>query len=1329
MAPTAVRVPSSPPPAPPRPPPPSTIPPEVEVALADPDRRFGRYALLDELGRGGMGVVWRGYDLDLRRYVAIKHIIRCEEGAEVDRFVREARTCARLRHEGIVAIHESGRHDDRPYLVLDFIEGRTLEQVLANEEPSPRRIATLVREVALGLEHAHQHGVVHRDVKPQNVLVGRDGRARLTDFGLARDLQGASLTHSGQVMGTPSYMAPEQANGERAAQGPATDVWALGAVLHRALAGRPPFRASDQIALIVKILRDDPEPLRSVDPRIHRDLETIARRCLEKTPERRYRSAGEVADELGRFVEGEAIHARPPGLVERMGRTVRRRRAIVASIAAASIAGLGAVLVSIAMLRSERATRRAELEERVRSTRAAFDGAAASEPGAALVRGLEALEASGRLLADTDAGEQLQLGSQRFDTATKLAELASREGRWDLASFALQVARDCPGGDRAIVEAASERLDEARHASERRRAVAVTELLRAAAAGELERAEPYQDALFDLVALAAPATEAQLVATLDELTDVITAADADLLASVTEPDAKERGLGQGAIDELPAALDWLRVRPLERTEPSPGIESALRLARRRLGDRLQQRSDLDDPQADRETAALHGLAAAEREALGRRIDLSRLCCDALGRVGSPAASPAVANHLVASHDLAPAIVAGRALARIGGELSAQVLADERERRGANGPFWTRVRGILEGSSVETDLDRGAGEDRLERAMLRLDRGDLAGAREDADAAVIDAPDSAKAIGMRGLVRWKQGDLEGALADVDRAIELEPALATSWATRAGIRLIRDDVPGAIDDFAEAIRRDPEGAGSHNNRGEALARIGRFEEALADLDRALELRPDLGAALVNRASVRLSLGDVAGAEADHDRAIAVEPDLALAWCARAVFRRARGDPTGALLDLDRAIQIAPDDIASRTERAAVRRLGGDVAGAVEDWRRVVETDPGRVGALQNLGGALYELGRPDEALRVLDRALALAPDDVGARSNRGAVLLGLGELDRAIAELDLVVKLAPEHAAGWSNRGAAREEAGDIEGALADYGRAIELDRASARSWLNRATLRERMKDIRGAIEDYDGALRAVPRSLEALTGRGLARRMLGDVRGALSDLEEAIRHHPRSGIARMNHGLLLHATGAPAAEVLADLDAALDLDGPSAIAYVNRGSVRRDLGELDEALADLDRAIALDPIPEALHERGLVRALRGELELARTDLTRCLSLRPGNGIVRLVLVGIGGDAEIVAGLERGHDWGNLLAGHLLGRVSAADLLAAARAQGDPERVAVGLAQGHAYAGMAAERAGDSARAREHYEAAIASGARGRLFELAWARSRLGRLHQR
>jgi serine/threonine protein kinase/formylglycine-generating enzyme required for sulfatase activity len=334
-------------------------------------RRVGEYELLQELGRGGMGVVYKARDLRLNRFVALKMIrsgIAASE-QDVQRFLGEAKAAARLDHPHIVPIFEISESDGVPYFVMALVEGGSLQERLTEGPLPAKQAAALLRAVAEAVQHAHEHGVVHRDLKPHNILLHRDdGQAaataptaaavpssgppgsnprgsgnpasgvravgipvpKVTDFGIARIAGQDGLTATGEILGTPSYMPPEQASGRMREAGPLADVYSLGAVLYSMLTGRPPFQAATPLETLAQVQNQEPVPPRRLNSTVPRDLQTICLKCLQKNPSRRYDSAAELVGDLGRFLHGEPILARPAGRLERAGKWIKRRPVLAA---------------------------------------------------------------------------------------------------------------------------------------------------------------------------------------------------------------------------------------------------------------------------------------------------------------------------------------------------------------------------------------------------------------------------------------------------------------------------------------------------------------------------------------------------------------------------------------------------------------------------------------------------------------------------------------------------------------------------------------------------------------------------------------------------------------------------------------------------------------------------------------------------------------------------------------------------------------------------------------------------------------------------------------
>lgn len=309
------------------------------------------YDLLEKVGQGGMGVVYRARQQALSRLVALK-LIRASDlpGPEEEaRFLAEAEALAAIEHPNVVRVYEAGRFQNQPFMALEFVSGGSLADHLRQGPLRATEAAKLVEQIARGVQACHERRIVHRDLKPGNVLMGTDGTPKVTDFGLARRVEAESgLTQSGAIMGTPSYMAPEQARGESRRVGPEADVYALGAILYECLTGRPPFVGPVAMDVLLQVVGEEPVAVRALAPKTPRDLETICHKCLQKEPSRRYASAEALGDDLQRLVAGEPIRARPVGPVERVWKWARKRPGL-ASLLGTLLVGTVAFVVLIKM--------------------------------------------------------------------------------------------------------------------------------------------------------------------------------------------------------------------------------------------------------------------------------------------------------------------------------------------------------------------------------------------------------------------------------------------------------------------------------------------------------------------------------------------------------------------------------------------------------------------------------------------------------------------------------------------------------------------------------------------------------------------------------------------------------------------------------------------------------------------------------------------------------------------------------------------------------------------------------------------------------------------
>ncbi|HVS38151.1 MAG TPA: protein kinase [Gemmataceae bacterium] len=381
------------------------------------------YEILEEIGRGGMGVVYKARQTSLNRLAAVKMILaggRAGANAHA-RFQMEAEAAAALRHPQIVQIYEVGEHDNLPFLSLEFMEGGSLAQKTAGKPQPARAAAEMVETLARAVHFAHSRGLIHRDLKPANVLLTADGVLKITDFGLARRLEGdAGLTRTGEVLGTPSYMAPEQAAPGPSGVGTAADVYALGAILYELLTGQPPFQGATAWDVLAQVQSAEPTPPRRVAPKTPADLETICLKCLQKEPQQRYGSAEALADDLRRFLTDRTIQARRAGVRERFWRWGRRNPALAAAagMAAAALIALVGLSIGFGVYQGRAAD---ELRREERQTKAAQDQAQG------LVHDLQKTDRQKALLARQSARLVLEQGQTRCeqgDVAVGMLSLA-----------------------------------------------------------------------------------------------------------------------------------------------------------------------------------------------------------------------------------------------------------------------------------------------------------------------------------------------------------------------------------------------------------------------------------------------------------------------------------------------------------------------------------------------------------------------------------------------------------------------------------------------------------------------------------------------------------------------------------------------------------------------------------------------------------------------------------------------------------------------------------------------------------------------------------------
>jgi eukaryotic-like serine/threonine-protein kinase len=842
---------------------------------------FGDYELLGALGRGGMGVVYKARQRSLNRLVALK-VIRAGEPAgpaDVRRFRTEAEVVAGLEHPNIVPVYEVGERDGLLYLSMRLVEGGTLAERLERYAAEPRAAARLVADVARAVHFAHQRGVLHRDLKPGNVLLDGDGRPLVTDFGLAKRVESdSSLTQSGAVVGTPSYMAPEQASGARGAVTTAADVWGLGAVLYALLTGRPPFRGETVLETLEQVKGREPEPPRRLNRRVDRDLETVCLKCLHKDPQKRYGSAQALAEDLERWRAGEPITARRPSPVQRLARWVQRHPRTATALATLTLIALAAGVTWD--------------RQRVQAEAAASQVAEQAEDLWRKGRLREA-EAVARRAADL---------LPRFGHAT-----LRRRVEESVADFTLLRRLDEARLERLNTQPDAEAVDEGRSAA----------LFAAAFREEYGVDVLGRDEDTVRAELGRRVIRAELVAALDDWASGSKGEDARQLARIADaldPDAQgvarqwrrmkwpldgaELRRLAAAAEAAPPPHPFLVRLAFDLQEVSAHTEAVrlLRLAHRRRPDDLWVNAALAQtlarmgPEHTAEAVRYYTVLLALRP--NDPITLGNLgyLLDRLGRSEEAIACLRQATTLwphaaIARNNL------GIALAKAG---QLQEAAEEFRRTVAQQPdyhrAWHNLGGVLHdlrrpAEAVEA-LKRANAmspdvltSNRLSACLAELGR--HAEAESAAREAVKLGPGNAEAHFRLGLALMSQGRYADAADSFRTSNGLMPYVTTAYNLGSCLRRLRR-WPEAEAALRHAIRLDEKYARAHHDLGIVLLERGDPGGAAAALRTAVRLAPDDASAHYDLGKALAGLGAFGGAAAAYRKATQLRPEFAEAHC---------------------------------------------------------------------------------------------------------------------------------------------------------------------------------------------------------------------------------------------------------------------------------------------------------------------------------------------------------------------------------------------------------------------------------------------------------------
>ncbi len=1121
---------------------------KVLAALAPDDIKgvmLGSFLVGPPVGEGGFATVHRGRELATGRQVAVKILRDGMDAGVQDRFQQEAVLLSRFNHPHIVSVLGYGEETWRPprtislsgepwyelfarsapvklFIALEWLGGETLDQVFDRpERPAIETLARWFLEATRALRAVHALGLLHRDVKPANLMLDRDGQLKLMDFGIARSVaeQRTIVTQTGQMFGTEAYMAPESL---RAAQseievGPRSDIYALCATFYELFSGRRLFDHQTNSAAEVRTRKlaglRPPHPREAVRG-LPWELGTILMGGLEPEPADRYASCAALERDLEAWFARRPIAYRRPSLLRRT-LLAYRRNAGLWQLAAAALLVLA--LVSGLFLKA-RADAWQELLGERHIALAELETALADPELAA------ELEATAAQLADYDqrsARGRLHLRTvERADNAARILRLIAHCRR---GQRLLSLAREPVGGTPVALLSAPE--EAARQAA----------LLTA------------QRRVFRLAVHNASFTLAALVLGEMRLEDDERAALDDLLS------AERKALTRWQCERTREALEDLRAgrdRPgRESWAPTPE-EYLIEISgfrRAEVVDVLVAALLPHVAKAREESApgAPRLWTAAEREEL-------ELILRALGHIDLPAlAVPALARLMAVVEDHRLAVICGEALCTTAAPAADPVLIAARDRLGENNDAWHQIARVFRRIPIDLETPLTTAEELLARGDLRRDKLDPVGAIADYGRAIELAPDDPRAWDRRGALRLGAGELEAARADFDQALALDPDLASALSGRAGVWQGLDRPDLALRDYGDALEADPEDPLIWSNRGVLRARLGRYQEAIRDYSTSIRLDPSSGFCFSNRGCAWLELGELDHALADFDRALALDPGFAPAWFNRANTWLRKYDPARALPDYDRAVALDPDNpdvylgrssallSLQRTEeglrdlaRVIALREGDPIPyyvraealvhaqrwhDAIDDYDRAEAM--GLTAPLLYLGRAasLHAVGDRGRALADFSRCIELDPYAAEAYSGLAAVLTELGQLEDARAVLDRGLSLLPDDFPLLFRRGNVHYQRGDYEASYRDYvaGRALrpkhqtvlynlaclacllaERDPTEREAWLTAAE-RYLGEAVDAGFRDREQA-RTQPQ-LEGLRGRAEFERLLGRMR--------------------------------------------------------------------------------------------------------------------------------------------------------------------------------------------------------------------------------------
>ncbi|MEK7310327.1 MAG: tetratricopeptide repeat protein [Planctomycetota bacterium] len=980
-----------------------------------PGGQFGHYSLERKLGQGGMGVVYLARDTTLNRLVALK-IMLLQDAESVERFLREARAAAKLKHPNIIQVYEIGTQGKHHYFTMDYIAGVGLDELVQDKNKQPKQMAEIVRDIALALDYAHSQGIIHRDIKPSNILIDSHNKPYLTDFGLAKEVAGLerSLTLTGTIIGTPDYMSPEQARGEKNKLDGRSDIFSLGATFYYSFTGYAPFKGNELYEVMNNVINKEPiTPLKLV-PNLHRDLETICLKCLEKEPDRRYQTAQGLADDLNSFLAGEAISARPAAFMTRVIKKVKKHKAVTVTIAGAMILVVATVLILTIFFTSSKQIRtRAEvILSRIRM------GGVSADRKITIAR--EALKIDP---AFAEAWEEL--GGAYYDKKEYLKAV-------ECYSKAIELA---PAQASAYYKRGInlERLKNEEALSDYQKVVelAPDSSIGYYCKGSIDfRKRNFESALRNYNKAIELNTDdpfvyngRAMVYLHNGRTDL---ALADWNRAIElAPDSAvayySRGIFYGMRKEFNKAIaDFSKVIELDlkNTSAYVGRGNAYREKKQyeqsfadytkaiELASELNP-SDISSIYVDRgNTFKMTGELIKALADYSKAIELDPKNPDAFHSRGDTYIL-AYGNYGQAITDLTRAI---------------KLNPDDPSLYFCRGEAF---RGKREIESAINDYTKAI--------ELARDR-----------ASELDPRDAVEAYNRRAALYLHSAKPKPALADWAKAIKLKPDNEEAYSSRGDYYFLIKEFDNAIADFTKIVELKPKDASGYRRRADAHCYLKEFESAIKDFNSAIELNYKTATVYVDRGWAYYETGNSDQAMSDFTQAMELDPKNAVAYNNRGMVYFEKKEINLAIADFTKAIEIKSDYVYAYYQRGRSYNNKNQFTKAIDDFNMVLKIEP-KAGEwiYVNRGWAYYKKNMLAEALADYNKAIEMNPKPAESYLSRGLVFSEKGELDKAMADYTQAISINPKYSEAYHSRADVHHLQRNYKQAIADGEMFIKL----------------------------------------------------------------------------------------------------------------------------------------------------------------------------------------------------------------------------------------------------------------------------------------------